>query len=403
MRSGFMMRHKRIAGVGLAVLGAGIALLGAQGGPPQAAAQSTTSSTANSAVPVTVIKVQRKDLPEYARGIGTVQAYRSVLVRSRVDGTLENIAFREGQEVKAGDLLAEIDPRPYAAILAQARAKRASDVAQLDNAKHDLARYAKLARSNYASQQQLETQQALVEQDTANIQGDDANIDSAALNLSFCRITAPIGGVVGLRLVDIGNLIHATDTAGIVSLTQVHPIAVVFTLPQEQLPALRESMQRQQAKNGSQTQGFDQRVPLPVTAVTSEDNKPLSQGHLLTPNNSIDTTTGTISLKAEFANNDNKLWPGQFVAAKLQLAIAQGALTLPPSAVQHGPDGLFVFVVKPDNTVARQVVQVGYEDEAAAVITDGLKDGEEIVLSGQLRLQAGTKIDPRTQDSMAKS
>jgi multidrug efflux system membrane fusion protein len=403
MRCGFIMRHKRTTGVGLAVLGAGIALMVAQGGSTQAAAQSNASAPESPAVPVTVIKVQRKDVPEYARGIGTVQAYRSVLVRARVDGTLDNIAFREGQEVKAGDLLAEIDPRPYAATLAEARAKHASDVAQLDNAKRDLARYANLARTNYASQQQLDTQKALVEQDTANIQGDDANIDSAALNLSFCRITAPIGGVVGLRLVDIGNLIHATDTAGIVSLTQVHPISVVFTLPQEQLPALRESMQRQQAKGGTQTQGFDQRVPLPVTALTSEDNKILSQGHLVTPNNSIDTTTGTISLKAEFANSDNKLWPGQFVAAKLQLAIAQGALTLPPAAVQHGPDGLFVFVVKPDNTVARQVVQVGYQDEAAAVITDGLHGGEEVVLSGQLRIQAGTKIDPRPQDSMAKS
>ena len=402
MRGGFVARHTRIAGVGLCALVAGLVALIAQPGLGTALAQST-AAPANQAVPVTVVKVQRKDVPEYARGIGTVQAYRSVLVRARVDGTLENVAFREGQEVKAGDLLAEIDPRPYAAILAQARAKRAADVAQLDNAKRDLLRYAALARTNYASRQQLDTQQALVEQDTASIEGDDANIDSAALNLSFCRITAPIGGVVGLRLVDIGNLIHATDTTGIVSLTQVHPISVVFTLPQEELPALREAMARQQAKDGVPTADFDQRVPLPVTAVTSEDNKPLSQGHLLTPNNTIDTSTGTISLKAEFANADNKLWPGQFVAAKLQLQVAPGALTLPPAAVQHGPDGLFVYVVKPDNTVARKVVQVGYQDEAAAVITDGLQGSETVVLSGQLRVQDGTKVDPRAQDAAAKS
>ncbi len=401
MGDGFVMTHGRIGGIGLAVLAAGFAALIVQSDMSQASAQSNAPSPP--AVPVTIVKVQRRDVPEYARGIGTVQAYRSVLVRARVDGTLDNVAFREGQEVKAGDLLAEIDPRPYAATLAQVRAKRASDVAQLDNAKRDLVRYANLQRTNYASRQQLDTQQALVEQDTANVQGDDASIDSAALNLSFCRITAPIGGVVGLRLVDIGNLIHATDTGGIVSLTQVHPISVVFTLPQQQLPALRESMTRQQAKDGTQTQSFDQRVPLPVTAVTSEDNKLLSQGHLLTPNNSIDTTTGTISLKAEFANTDNKLWPGQFVAAKLQLAVAHGALILPPAAVQHGPDGLFVYVVKSDDTVTRQVVRVGYQDEAAALITDGLQGNETVVLSGQLRIQEGTKIDPRSQDPAAKS
>jgi multidrug efflux system membrane fusion protein len=399
MRSGFVMTGS----VGLVVLAAGLVALLTEGGVTHALAQSSPPAMANPAVPVTVIKVQRRDLPEYVRGIGTVQAYRSVLVRARVDGTLDHIAFQEGQEVKAGDLLAEIDPRPYAATLAQARAKRASDVAQLDNAKRDLARYAALARTNYASRQQLDTQQALVEQDTANIQADDATIDSAALNLSFCRITAPIGGVVGLRLVDIGNLIHATDTTGIVSLTQVHPISVVFTLPQEELPALRESMARQEAKDGNPTQNFDQRVPLPVEVVTSEDNKLLSQGHLLTPNNSIDTTTGTISLKAEFANADNKLWPGQFVAAKLQLAVAHDALILPPAALQHGPDGLFVYLVKTDDTVARQVVQVGYQDEAAAVITSGLQGSETVVLSGQLRVQAGTKVDPQMQDSTVKS
>ncbi len=400
VRRMFVKGHRRAKVAACALTLCGFAAILPFMSAPIAVAQSTAP---NPAVPVTVIKVQRKDVPEYARGIGTVQAYRSVLARARVDGYLTNIAFREGQEVKAGDLLAEIDPRPYAATLAQARAKRASDVAQLDNAKRDLARYAALARHNDASIQQLNTQQALVETDTANIQGDDANIDSAALNLSFCRITAPIGGVVGLRLVDIGNLIHATDTTGIVNLTQVHPIAVVFTLPQEQLPALRDSMAQQQSKDGDQNRGFDQRVPLPVEAVTSEDGKLLSEGHLLTPNNSIDTTTGTISLKAEFANTDNRLWPGQFVAAKLQLAVAHGALVLPPSAVQHGPDGLFVFVVKPDNTVDRKIVQLGYQDEAAAVITDGLQGSETVVLSGQLRIQAGTKVDPRMQDSTAKS
>jgi multidrug efflux system membrane fusion protein len=365
-------------------------------GAGQASGQSGgngATTAPNGAVPVTVIKVQRQDLPEFAQGIGTVQAYRSVLVRARVDGTLDNIAFREGQDVKPGDLLAEIDPRPYAATLDQARAKLAGDQAQLANAKRDLARYSALARTNFASRQQVDTQLALVDTDTANIQADDANIAAAALNLSFCRITSPIDGVVGLRLVDIGNLIHATDTTGIVSITQIHPIALVFTLPQDQLPAVRDAMDRALAKGGQPTQKFDQRVPLPVLALTSDAGRVLSRGVLLTPNNSIDTNTGTISLKAEFPNSDNRLWPGQFVAAKLQLAIVHNALTLPPTAVQHGPDGLYVYVVKADNTVDKQAVQVGYQDEQAVLITDGLADGQTVVLSGQLRLQPGAKVE----------
>ena len=402
MRRSVMGKQRRLWVAAFLLGASGLAAVLLQGGAPMAAAQGSPPAGAN-AVPVTVVKVQRRDVPEFARGIGNVQAYRAVLVRARVDGTLDKIAFREGQEVKPGDLLAEIDPRPYAATLAQARAKRAGDVAQIDNARRDLARYANLSRTNYASRQQVDTQQALVEQDLANIQADDANIDAAALNLSFCQITSPIQGVVGLKLVDIGNLIHATDTTGIVNITQVHPISLVFTLPQDELPSLREAMAREAAKAGGEASRFDQRVPLPVTAVTSEDGKLLSEGHLLTPNNSIDTTTGTISLKAEFANTDNKLWPGQFVAAKLQLGVAHDALTLPPSAVQHGPDGLYVFIVKPDNTVTRQIVGVGYQDEAAAVITNGLQGSETVVLSGQLRLQAGTKVDPHMQDAVAKS
>jgi multidrug efflux system membrane fusion protein len=361
---------------------------------PKANAQPAPSE----AVPVTVVKAEPHDLPQYAQGIGTVQAYRSVLVRARVDGTLENIAFREGQAVKPGDLLAEIDPRPYAAALAQTEAKRAADQAQLDNAKRDLARYTALARTDYASRQQVDTQLAQVNTDTANIAADNANIAAAALNLSFCKITSPIDGVVGLRLIDIGNLIHATDTSGIVTITQVHPIALVFTLPEEQLPAVRDAMDRMHAQSQGNTGTFDQRVPLPVLALTSDGNRVLSRGHLLTLNNSIDTTTGTITLKAEFENTDNRLWPGQFVAAKLQLDIAHGALTVPPAAVQHGPDGLFVYVVNPDNTVRKQAVQIGYQDESAMQITDGLSGGETVVLSGQLRLQPGAKVNPHQQE-----
>ena len=346
------------------------------------AAPAWAQPAAQGDTPVTVTHVVKQDLPEYTRGIGTVQAYRQVLVRARVDGNLDTIAFREGQEVHPGDLLAEIDPRPYAAVLAQAKAKRASDQAMIDNAQRDLVRYASLVRTNVASRQQVDTQQALVAQDQASLQGDDAAIASAALNLNYCRITAPIEGVVGLRLIDIGNLIHATDATGIVTITQVHPISLVFTLPQDQLPAIRTAMG---AAGGT-----------PAVAATTQDGSAvLSQGHLITINNSIDQTTGTIALKAEFTNTDNRLWPGQFVTGRLLLRVEHSALTLPPQAVQHGPDGLFVYTVKPDSTIGRSDVKVGYQDEGAAVITSGVSAGEEVVLSGQLRVQPGTKVDAK--------
>ncbi len=333
--------------------------------------------------PVTVARVSRQDVPEYVQGIGTVQAYRSVLVRARVDGTLEKIAFREGQTVHPGDLLAQIDPRPYAAALAQAQAKRASDQAQIDNARRDLARYAALVRTAVASRQQVDTQQATVSQETANLAGDEAAIASAALNLSFCRIEAPIEGVVGLRLIDIGNLIHATDASGIVGITQVHPISLMFTLPEDELPQLREAM-----RGG---------MP-PVTAMAQDGTTPLAEGTLVTINNSIDTQTGTITLKAEFPNLDDTLWPGQFSTGRLRLRVARGALTVPPQAVQHGPDGLYVYVVSSDGTAERRDVKVGYQDANAAIIGEGLHDGDTVVVSGQLRLQPGMRVDARQQN-----
>ncbi len=357
------------------------ACLAALAGPHWAHAQA-----GGDAVPVTVVRAARQDVPEYLTGIGTVQAYRSVLVRARVDGNLDSIGFREGQTVHPGDLLAQIDPRPYAAALAQAQAKRAADEVQLENAKRDLLRYANLVRTNEASHQQTDTQQALVGQYVANLQGDEAAVASAELNLNYCRITAPIEGVVGLRLVDIGNLIHATDQTGIVSLTQVHPIALLFTLPQDQLAMVRTAMSR--------TGGAPE-----VDALSGDGGQVLSRGKLLTINNTIDTLTGTIELKAEFANTDDRLWPGQFVTGRLLLGTAQAAVTLPPQAVQHGPDGLYVYRVKPDQTVDRRTVTVGYQDAGRAIISDGLQAGETVVLSGQLRVQPGTKVDSHQQDA----
>jgi multidrug efflux system membrane fusion protein len=353
---------------GLTVCLAGLAGHGnqawAQGAPP----------------PVTVTRAQRHDVARYASGIGTVQAYQSVLVRARVDGTLERIAFIEGQDVKPGDLLAVIDPRPYAALLAQAQAKRAADAAQLQNNKLDLQRYAALARTNFASRQQLDTQQATVSQSDANLAGDDAAIATAALNLSFCNIQSPIEGVVGLRQVDAGNLVHATDTGGIVTIAQVHPISLVFTLPEEQLPAVHDAM----------LHGAPE-----VLAYTSDGGRKLSDGTLLTPSNSIDTSTGTIALKATFQNTDRKLWPGQFVAARIKLGVDRDAVTVPDAAIQHGPYGLYVFVVKPDQTAISQIVKVGYQGEGQVEITNGLQGGEDIIIAGQVRVQAGEKVSPK--------
>ena len=329
------------------------------------------------AVPVSVGHARRQDVPVFARGIGTVQALNAVLIRARVDGPIEKIAFREGQTVKVGDPIATIDPRPYAATLAQAQARRAADVAALHNAQLDLGRYSALARTNFASRQQVDTQQASVEQDQANIQGDDAAIATAALNLSFCDIRSPIDGVVGLRQIDVGNLVHATDTNGIVTITQVQPITLVFTLPQSALPQVQDAMQWGTPR---------------VLAYTSDDGTELSEGSLITPNNTIDTTTGTISLKAQFTNPDRRLWPGEFVDAHIQLGLEKNVVTVPPAAIQHGPDDLYVYVVKPDQTVTRQNVKVGYEDEGVAVITDGLSGNEQVVTNGQVRLQPGSHV-----------
>ncbi|MBV8613148.1 MAG: efflux RND transporter periplasmic adaptor subunit [Acetobacteraceae bacterium] len=320
----------------------------------------------------------RQDVPEFADGVGTVQAYNSVLIRSRVDGALMQVPVKEGQEVKQGDLIAVIDPRPYQAALDAAAAKKTQDEATLANARRDLARYASLAKQSFASQQQLDTQQATVAQQTAAVQADQAAIETAQLNLAYCYITSPIPGRVGLRLVDPGNLVHATDSTGIVSVTQDHPIAAVFTLPQEDLPAIAEAM-----ADGA---------PPRVLAFSSDGKRQLDTGTLLAPNNQVDASTGTIQLKAEFPNAKNTLWPGQFVDAHLQVATARDAVTVPPAAIQHGPDGLYVYVVKNDGTAALQPVAVGYQTASLAVVTKGLNGGETVVIDGAMRLQPGTRV-----------
>jgi len=335
------------------------------------------ASTASPAVPVAIAKAVRQDVPVFTEGVGTIQALNAVLVRSRVDGTFMQIAVKEGQEVKPGDLVAVIDPRPYKAALDQAMAKQQQDEAVLANANLDLTRYQALERQDFASRQQADTQKALVAQDMAVVAGDQAMTEAAQLNVAYCYITSPIAGRVGLRLVDPGNLVHATDTTGIINITQDHPIAATFTLPQELLPQVIVAM----AKG-----------PTPVVAFSSDDRTALDTGSLLTPNNQIDTTTGTVTLKAEFPNPTNMLWPGQFINAHLRLGTDQNAVTVPPKAIQHGPDGLYVYVIKADATVAVQPVSVGYQDDRQAVITKGLDGGESVVVDGASRLDAGTRV-----------
>lgn len=336
------------------------------------------------AVPVSVARAGRQDVPIYLSGLGSVQALNSVLVRSRVDGTLIKVPVREGQTVKQGDLIAVIDPRPYQAVLDQAMAKKQQDEADLENAKRDLQRYTALARQDFASRQQLETQQAAVARFTAEIAGDVATVEAAQLNLSFCYITSPITGRVGLRQVDPGNLIHAADPGGIVTITQMQPIAATFTLPQQDLPRITAAM-----RGG----------PLAVQALNGEGGQLLARGTLLTLDNTIDPSSGTIKLKAEFPNTDMTLWPGQFITAQLHLETLANVLAVPSVAVQHGPAGLYVYSVSADSTVRRAPVKVMVDTGSIAVIASGLEDGATVVTSGQSRLQDGTHVAPRSSDT----
>lgn len=329
------------------------------------------------AVPVSVAKVVRQDVPVWLKGLGTVQAANAVTVRARVDGTLMKVPAAEGQEVKQGDLLAVIDPRPFQAALDSVLAKQQQDQALLGNAKADLARYSSLARQDFASRQQVDTQQAQVKQLNAALAGDAAQVETAKLNLGYCFIAAPFAGRVGLRSVDPGNLVHAGDAGGIMTLTQIHPISVTFTLPQDELPRVNAEMAQRH---------------LPVVAFAGNDATELDRGTLLTPDNTIDQSTGTIRLKATFPNQRNQLWPGQFVNAHLLLATETQVLTVPSVAVQHSAGGLYVYTVQANATVKRQTVQVPLDDGTVAVIAQGVQDGQAVVTNGYSRLQDGARV-----------
>jgi len=337
-----------------------------------------SAQSAPPAPPVTLGKATRQDVPNWQRGLGTVQAFYAVQIRPHVDGTLLDVPVREGQNVKAGELLALIDPRPYQATLDSAMAKRAQDQAQLANAQADLARYVSLMRQDFASHQQVDTQTALVKGFTATIAGDDAQIAAAQLNLEFCRITAPFDARVGLRNVDPGNFVRASESTPILSIAQIEPVAVFFTSPQDLLPDIAKAM-----KGGKD---------LEVVAYGSDDKTVLDRGKLVTIDNAVDITTGTIKLKATMPNTERTLWPGQFVNARVLIGTDRNALTVPASAVQHGPDGLFVYKVETGDTVSVQPIKVSRQSDGLYIVTDGLSEGTQVVTGGQSRLQNGARF-----------
>jgi membrane fusion protein, multidrug efflux system len=336
-------------------------------------------------VPVTAGPARRGDLPIYLSGLGSVVAFNTVTVKSRVDGTLDRVAFREGQFVHDGDLLAEIDPRPFQVQLEQAEGQMARDEATLAIAKTDLARYQILFQQDSIAKQQLDTQVGTVAQLEGAVKADQAVIDNARLQLTYCRITAPISGRIGLRLVDAGNIVHANDQSGLLVITQVHPIAVVFTIPEDQLPSVLKRL-----RTGER---------LPVEAYDRSGDTKIATGYLLTVDNQIDATTGTSRLKAVFDNEDNALFPNQFVNVRLLLDVDRGTVIVPVVAIQRGPKGTFVYVVKADQTVEVRPVTVGPMEGNDASIKDGVAAGDLVVVDGLDKLRAGSAVSLETAGS----
>jgi len=341
---------------------------------PSSAAEAARPTTA---IPVETALAKRADLPVELEGLGTVQAFYTVKITPRVDGELQRVRFVEGQVVKRGALLAQIDPRPYRAVLQQAIASRDKDANQLANAARDLARYEGLAPKNLVSRQTLDTQRALVGQLKAQLEGDRAAIDAARTQLSYTTINSPIDGRTGLRLVDPGNVVHASDATGIVIVTQMQPISVIFTFPEDDLVAVSRALAA---------------GPVRAVALTRGGAKELDRGTISVIDNEIDPTTGTMRLKATFPNLDNRLWPGEFVKVRAQLGTDRHVLTIPAAAIQRGPEGEFAYVVGPDATVKAQQVTTGLESGASVVVEKGLRDGARVVTSNQFRLQPGARV-----------
>jgi multidrug efflux system membrane fusion protein len=335
------------------------------------------SQKASQPIAVDTAAVTHADVPIYLQGLGTVQAFYTVTVTARVDGELTKVAFTEGQTVRKGDLLAQIDPRPIQAALDQAVATKTKDAAQLANAKRDLERYTLLQPEDLASKQTVDTQRATVDQLAAQIKIDEAVIDNARTQLDYTRITSPIDGRTGIRLIDPGNIVHAADITGIVVVTQVQPISVIFTLPEEALGAVGRALAAGTVK---------------VTTVTRDGAEVLDEGTLTLVDNQIDQSTGSIKLKATFDNARNTLWPGQYVNARVLVRTERNALTIPDAAVQLGPDGPFTYVVKSDSTVEVRPLKIGDASDGMTIVTRGLALGEHVVTSNQYRLQPGALV-----------
>jgi multidrug efflux system membrane fusion protein len=328
-------------------------------------------------VPVMMTAAGQQDVPIYFQALGTVMALNTVAIRAEVNGQLVSIDFRQGQDVKKGDVLAKIDPAPFKATLDQAMAKRAQDEALLIDAQKDLVRFKTLVVKNVETQQNVDAQQAKVDQLKATVDADQAAIEAAQTQLNFTTIAAPIDGVVGFRQIDIGNIIHTTDANPLTVLTQIQPCVVLFTLPQDDLGPLREAMLR---------------GPVDVLAFDQDDQQQLAQGHLLLVDNQIDQTTSTIRMKAEFPNQDDRLWPGEFVRIRTLITTRKDAVTVPAVAVQRGPDGLYAWVIKSDNTVEQRPIQALTVSESLVVVTKGLSPGEHVVTDGQSRLDVGSRV-----------
>jgi multidrug efflux system membrane fusion protein len=337
-------------------------------------------------IPVTVAQAKEADFPVYLSGLGAVEPYQTVLIRSRVDGQVVKIAFKQGQMVKQGDVLVQIDPRPYQAALDQAVAKKAQDEASLRDAQLNLERYAGLAKQDSVSRQQLDTQQATVDQLTAQIKGDQASIDNAQTQVDYTMIRSPLTGKSGFRLVDAGNIVHAVDTTGIVTIVQLQPISVVFTAPEEDVPRINKALAAGVA---------------PVTALSSDGLRTLSQGHLSVVNAAIDPASGAIGMKATFANTDDALWPGLSVSTRLLVDTLKQVTVVPDGAVERGPNGLYAFVVGGDNKVETRAITVGQEGDGQSVILTGLTAGETVVTAGQYRLVQGSLVQSGAASSAA--
>jgi membrane fusion protein, multidrug efflux system len=370
-----MVRRAIVAAVILAVVAIAVVWrLGLGTQAPPAAAQTPVP-----AIPVTAGAVVAEDVPILLHGIGTAQAYNMVAVKSRVDGQIVKLDFKEGQEVKAGDPLMQIDPRSYQAALEQAQAVKQKDEAQLTGAQLDLARFEKLLGTGHQTRQSYDNQKALVAQLQAAIKGDEAQINTAKLNLGYTDIRSPIDGRLGARLVDKGNLVRAGDNTTLVTITEVRPIFVNFTLPQGTLDEIRENQKK---------------APLVVRAYSGDGKKQLAEGKLTMIDNTIEQSTGTIRLKARFDNENESLWPGEFVSLQVIVAMRHGIATVPSQTVQEGPNGHYAYVIKPDNTVERRVVDVAAIQNGIAAVTKGLSPGERVVVAGQYRLTEGARVKP---------